>query len=109
MQILRLYKYLPSKLMHQGKGSAYLCFSIFFLFTTYFYCNKFYHGNLLSDCDNCFDFACLPTEHVEHGAGCHTAGWGYISDDKTAKILQEVNVNAMSDQYCVDNSRFYLR
>lgn len=109
MRILRLCKFPLSKLMHQGKGYVTFDYLKVFVYTKYFYKEKIYHVYPLSDCDNCFDFACLPTEHVEHGAGCHTAGWGYISADKTAKILQEVNINAMSDQYCVDHSRFYLR
>ena len=59
--------------------------------------------------------ACLPTTHVEHGARCWIAGWGYTKYDPDgspkgsalSRFLKEAAVNVFSNDYCKENS--YLK
>ena len=61
---------------------------------------------------------CLPTTHIEHGARCWIAGWGYTKytmenefgrpqGSALSRFLKEAAVNVFSNEYCKNNS--YLK
>jgi len=64
-------------------------------------------ANMPDECDNCYDVACLPTEHVAAGTHCYIAGWGMTSDGvfgRLPNIMKEAGVDVFSHDYCLLNS-----
>ena len=48
--------------------------------------------------------ACLPEDdwHPEVGTRCYAAGWGRMSGNKPATVLQEVDLKIISDERCME-------
>ncbi|CBY13096.1 unnamed protein product [Oikopleura dioica] len=48
--------------------------------------------------------ACLPEDgwHPEVGTRCYAAGWGRLTDNKAATVLQEVDLKIISDERCME-------
>ena len=51
-------------------------------------------------CINCYDFACLPTEHAAHGRACWAGGWGAVKHHGDAPSKpKEVGLYILDSEY----------
>ena len=66
-----------------------------------------------ASCNNCYGAICLPPAGapLPHGKACLVSGWGVTEYDQSGqqwfdatRILQEVSVNVMSNEYCRDHT-----
>jgi len=58
-------------------------------------------------CIDCYDVACLPTEHAAHGRACWAGGWGAVrSGGRVSAKQKEVGVHIMNYEYCRNNTKY---
>merc|ERR1711935_457813 len=58
-------------------------------------------------CDGCYAAICLPGvgDSTPHGKACFVSGWGTTSSQgQVSRYLQDVSVNVLDYQYCIDHS-----